>query len=123
MDNVKTVPKGWGYELWIHNDEKYCGKLLHFENGKKCSLHFHKLKHETFYLQSGKLECQFISIEDLENGIDIASVPVTVMLPGDVKEIPVGLVHQMKAVDGPATLFEFSTQHFDSDSHRIMKGD
>lgn len=20
-------PKGWGYELWIHNDAKYCGKL------------------------------------------------------------------------------------------------
>ena len=27
-------PKGWGYELWIHNDEKYCGKLLFFEKGK-----------------------------------------------------------------------------------------
>ena len=24
------VDKNWGYELWIHNDEQYCGKLLVF---------------------------------------------------------------------------------------------
>ena len=28
----KRVEKNWGYELWIHNDEEYCGKLLVFEN-------------------------------------------------------------------------------------------
>ena len=27
----KRVEKLWGYELWIHNDEEYCGKLLVFE--------------------------------------------------------------------------------------------
>ena len=52
---VKHVPKGWGYEKWIVNNEKYCGKLLFFEKGKKCSWHYHKLKHETFYLHSGKI--------------------------------------------------------------------
>lgn len=26
--------KGWGYELWIHNDEEYCGKLLFFKEGR-----------------------------------------------------------------------------------------
>ena len=24
------VEKQWGYELWIHNDSQYCGKLLVF---------------------------------------------------------------------------------------------
>ncbi len=24
----KIVPKAWGEEIWIHNDEEYCGKLL-----------------------------------------------------------------------------------------------
>ena len=52
---VKHVPKGWGYEKWIVNNEKYCGKLLFFEKGKKCSWHYHKLKHETFYLHSGRI--------------------------------------------------------------------
>ena len=52
---VKHVPKGWGYEKWIVNNERYCGKLLFFESGKKCSWHYHKVKHETFYLHSGKI--------------------------------------------------------------------
>ena len=107
------VEKGWGHELWIHNDEKYCGKLLFFKAGKKCSLHFHKLKHETFYVQSGALSCKFI-----HNGIE----EKTILKAGDVKEIPIGLIHQMQALED-TVMFEFSTQHFDDDSHRIEKGD
>ena len=52
---IKHVPKGWGYEKWIVNTEEYCGKLLFLNEGKRCSWHYHKLKDETFYLQSGKI--------------------------------------------------------------------
>jgi len=45
-----------------------------------------------------------------------------IMNPGDIKEIPVGLVHQMEALED-SYLFEFSTEHFDEDSYRIKKGD
>ena len=48
--------KGWGYELWIVNNDLYCGKILHFNKGKKCSWHYHKIKQETFYVQKGKLK-------------------------------------------------------------------
>ena len=27
-------PKGWGSEKWVVNNENYCGKILHFEQGK-----------------------------------------------------------------------------------------
>ena len=38
----KTVLKNWGYELWIHNDVDYCGKLLVFTSeGNKFSMHYH----------------------------------------------------------------------------------
>lgn len=110
---MKKVEKGWGYELWIHNDEKYCGKLLFFVKGKKCSLHYHKLKHETFYVQSGSLKCKFID-NDIEENI--------VLNAGDSKEIYQGLIHQMEALED-TVMFEFSTQHFDEDSYRIEKGD
>ena len=50
---IKIVPKGWGYEKWICNTEEYCGKLLHFIKGKRCSWHYHVLKDETFYLEEG----------------------------------------------------------------------
>ena len=36
--------------------------------------------------------------------------------------VPIGLRHQMYALED-SHLFEFSTQHFDSDSHRIRRGD
>ena len=45
-----------------------------------------------------------------------------IMRAGDIKEIPVGLVHQMEALED-SELFEFSTEHFDEDSYRITKGE
>ena len=45
-----------------------------------------------------------------------------VLKKGDYFHIPVGLKHQMCALED-TELFEFSTQHFDDDSYRIEKGD
>ena len=113
---MKFVEKGWGHELWIVNNERYCGKLLFFKKGKKCSWHHHKIKDEVFYLQSGKLLVKYADHDD----IDLAS-EVT-LEPGQNFHIYTGLRHQMTALED-SELFEFSTQHFDSDSHRITKGD
>ena len=54
-DPIKFVSKGWGYEKWIANSPSYCGKLLFIAKGKKCSWHYHKIKDEVFYVQSGKI--------------------------------------------------------------------
>ena len=44
----KRVEKLWGNELWIHNDEEYCGKLLVFEKKMaNFSMHYHLKKKET----------------------------------------------------------------------------
>jgi len=40
----------------------------------------------------------------------------------DKFHVPIGLKHQMFALKD-TELFEFSTQHFDSDSNRIERGD
>ena len=52
-----VVPKGWGYELiWASND-KYCGKIMVFEKaGAKFSMHFHREKDETWFVNSGNLK-------------------------------------------------------------------
>lgn len=110
------VPKGWGHELWIVNKEEYCGKLLFFKKDKKCSWHHHKLKDEVFYLQSGSLIVRYSEEDDIDSAKEI------VMKPGDAFHVYVGLRHQMEAKED-SELFEFSTQHFDSDSYRIIKGD
>ncbi len=110
------VPKGWGFEKWIVNNEKYCGKLLYFVKGKKCSWHYHKIKDEVFYIQSGKIQ---VFYGETDSWLDSKSF---ILEKGDSFHIPVGLRHQMIALED-TELFEFSTQHFDEDSIRIQKGD
>ena len=113
---IHTEPKGWGREIWIVNNRAYCGKILEIRKGKRCSLHYHKIKNESFYLRRGKLKVRVMTsptgaaLEEFE------------LLEGECMDVPVGLVHQMEALED-SELIEFSTQHFNSDSHRIAPGD
>ena len=113
---IKFVPKGWGFEKWIVNNREYCGKLLYFVKGKKCSWHYHKLKDETFYIQSGELSLIY------GDSNDKSQAKTVTLKPGDKFHIYRGLRHQMTAITD-VELFEFSTQHFDEDSIRIERGD
>ena len=54
--SVKIVPKVWGQEQWLVNNEKYCGKKMLIKDGYYCSYHKHKIKDETFYILDGALE-------------------------------------------------------------------
>jgi mannose-6-phosphate isomerase-like protein (cupin superfamily) len=109
---IHIEPKGWGREVWIVNTPLYCGKILEIERGKRCSLHYHRLKTETFYLRSGRL---WVRIKQSPNARTTQEFEMTA---GQCMDIKPGLVHQMEALED-AELFEFSTQHFDSDSHRF----
>ncbi len=115
IQTPKRVEKKWGYELWIHNDTDYCGKLLVFNNsGDKFSMHYHMIKDETWYVQDGAFQFDWI---DTENGERC----YTQIQKGDVIEIKKGLPHQLTALTDGATIFEVSTQHFDEDSYRIYR--
>ena len=115
IQHPKRVEKKWGYELWIHNDTDYCGKLLVFtKSGNKFSMHYHMIKDETWYVQKGAFQFDWI---DTENGERC----ITQIQEGDVIEIKKGLPHQLTALTEGATIFEVSTQHFDDDSYRIYK--
>ena len=118
---IKHVSKGWGHELWIVNKPEYCGKLLYIEKGKRCSWHYHKIKDEVFYLQSGKILIRFSDDDELYRDGLIATKE-KILYPGENFHVYIGLRHQMVALED-SELFEFSTQHFDSDSYRIIKGD
>lgn len=113
---MNFVPKGWGFEKWIVNNEEYCGKLLYFVKGKRCSWHYHKIKDEVFYVQSGKLLVKYSDGDSLEHAKEV------ILEKGDNFHVYRGLRHQMIALQD-TELFEFSTQHFDEDSYRIQKGD
>ena len=113
---IKFVPKGWGFEKWIVNNGEYCGKLLYIVKDRRCSWHYHILKDEVFYLQSGKILVKY------SDGDDLNAAQETVLTPGDSFHVYRGLRHRMIALED-SEVFEFSTQHLDSDSHRIVKGD
>lgn len=108
--------KGWGHEEWIVNNNLYCGKILRFKSGKRCSFHFHKIKTETFYLQTGSSKILF------SFGDDIDEAEVQILKPGNTFHVPVGLRHQIIALED-SVLLEFSTQHLEEDSYRIIRGD
>jgi quercetin dioxygenase-like cupin family protein len=113
--DIEYVPKGWGHEKWIVNKPEYCGKLLKLESGKYTSWHFHKLKDEVLFLHSGTLV-----VLASEND-DISSAEEVIMKPGDAFHVYRGLRHRIIAMED-SEIFEFSTQHFDSDSHRLLQG-
>lgn len=113
---VHIEPKSWGREIWIANSSLYCDKILEIRKGKRCSLHYHKLKTESFYLRPGRLLIRVMRSPQTE------ALEEFEMSAGDCMDVPPGLVHQMEALED-TELFEFSTQHFNSDSHRLQKGD
>tara|TARA_R110002167_G_scaffold191635_1_gene394045 strand:- start:46 stop:429 length:384 start_codon:yes stop_codon:yes gene_type:complete len=110
-----NIPKGWGHEIIFENNEKYCGKLLVFKKGCKFSMHYHIIKDETWYVKDGEFIYRWINTETAE-------VMEQTLIEGDaVRQIP-GQPHQLEAIT-EGTIFEVSSQHFDSDSYRVWKGD
>lgn len=107
---MKFVSKSWGWELWITNNKKYCGKKLFVKQGRCCSYHYHVIKDEVLYVDSGKVEFLY---ED-------KGEPVRVLMSaGFAFHVPPSQKHQFHALED-TIIFEFSTQHFDEDSHRTQ---
>ena len=109
------IPKGWGHEVIIINNDKYCGKILHFNKGAKFSMHYHIKKIETWYVQTGSFTFKWINTQTA----DIITEELKI---GDIITNNIGEPHQI-ICNEEGDIFEVSTQHFDSDSYRVMKGD
>ena len=101
----KTIEKAWGSEDCIINNNKYCGKRLLLNRGYQCSVHYHKIKEETFYVNQGIVLIQV-------NG------EMHLMEPGQSLEIKPGDQHRFIGITD-AEIMEFSTHHEESDSYRI----
>lgn len=111
------VDKGWGYEIiWATND-KYCGKLMVFEKaGAKCSMHFHKEKDETWFINSGSFKLIYCDTRT-------ATYLEKVLKEGDVwRNLPM-MPHQVIALQDESIIFEVSTPDSVEDNYRIVPGD
>ena len=111
----ECVPKGWGEEIIIENNEMYCGKVLIFNQGCKFSMHYHMIKDETWYVEYGEFLYRWIDTET-------ADINEEKLVEGDVVRQRPGQPHQLEALSN-GRIFEVSTHHEDSDSYRVTKGD
>ena len=140
--NHKFVSKEWGYEIWVENSNLYCCKHLHVVPDHWCSFHYHKEKTETFYIMSGELLLLHAPYaDDLAQQIRDANDPrwdwrhnyskkhsiywrfkTTVLQKGDSLTLRPHTLHTFTTnISEPCDFIEASTQHKDSDSHRIVK--
>ena len=101
---MNVVRKPWGYELWFAHTDKYAGKLIFFNKGYKGSLHYHVVKHETIYLDSGLVN---LTLEDENHDLMARE-----FRPGDAFVILPGRKHQVEAIED-SRIIEVSTPELD----------
>jgi quercetin dioxygenase-like cupin family protein len=125
--NPKIVEKGWGHETHIANflsegdffdeirEKGYCLKLLVFKGQNEGSMHFHSLKHETFYVLQGNFKVIFIHPGTAEPYEEILKT-------GEAIVIPQNNPHRIICLD-KGIIIEASTPDRPEDSFRVAKGD
>ena len=101
---TRRVDKPWGHELiWAHT-ERYVGKVLVIEAGKRLSLQRHLVKDESIYVASGRLR---LYLED-----DAGTVQVEELGAGEHRHVPTGRIHRYEAIER-TELMEVSTPELD----------
>ncbi len=100
---MKIVKKPWGEEWWLAHTRRYAGKILFVKKGKRLSLQYHKVKHETQYLDEGRVKMLIGKGEELEERI---------LEKGAITEIPPGTRHRIEALED-SKIFEVSTPELD----------
>ena len=114
---METVEKGWGREIIFADTPAYCGKLLIFDKaGSKSSMHFHLNKHETWYVQKGLFQVNWINHINASHESDL-------LKEGDVWVNEQGCPHQLQAMEDNCIIFEVSTEDEPADNFRVMPGD
>jgi quercetin dioxygenase-like cupin family protein len=98
------VDKPWGHELiWAHT-ERYVGKVIGIDAGKRLSLQRHLVKDESILVIVGRLR---LTLED-----EAGEIRVEELLPGDHRHVPTGRVHRYEAIER-TELVEVSTPELD----------
>ena len=101
----RRVEKPWGYELIWALTDAYCGKLLHVAAGHSLSLQFHRIKDESWYIQSGRAKLELGAVGD-------AVLKVEIVGPGHAFHYAPGTVHRVTALED-TDILEVSTPHLD----------
>jgi mannose-6-phosphate isomerase-like protein (cupin superfamily) len=97
---TRRVDKPWGSELIWALTDRYCGKLITIETGRRLSLQYHVQKDEALLVLSGRL---LLHIED-----DAGEMTSRELGAGDAAHVAVGRRHRFEAIER-VELVEVST--------------
>lgn len=97
IPDVTPYPLHFGYndfyrvgetEFDVNNniEEGYCGKFIFVLKGQTCPMHYHRVKHETFYLVKGRVEME-------------SNNETVVMRQGDIKIMPQNTKHRFTGLE------------------------
>ena len=108
------VPKDWGHEYIVTNNELYCLKILVCEDqqwSSKGKFHYHRIKDETFLVINGTLELETIDEDGtIRNGK---------LKEGESIRILPGTKHRFRSVGERCSFVEASSPDSPSDSVRV----
>jgi mannose-6-phosphate isomerase-like protein (cupin superfamily) len=100
----RRVEKPWGNELiWVLTD-RYCGKVITIDTGRRLSLQYHDRKDEAILVLAGRLR---LHLED-----DSGTMATRDMGPGESAHVPVGRRHRFESLER-VELVEVSTPELD----------
>ena len=110
MKNVMKVDKPWGHEVRWATNEKYLGKILHINRGKRLSRQYHEAKDETIYVLQGILILEIGQDEEK----NLKPEKTIVLETGESYRIKPGTIHRFCApYEGFVRLIEVSTPEID----------
>ena len=122
MNKIEKYYKLWGHELWIENNTEYCGKLLHVIPDKQCSVHYHKLKKETFYVIDGSLIIEYSDTLIKDKWEKMEDIKICQLNKGEAFTIDRNIAHRFyTANDSSCDFIEISTHHDENESYRIIQ--
>ena len=99
-EGPRRVTKPWGHELIWALTDRYCGKILVIETGRRLSLQYHERKDESIWVMSGRL---LLHLED-----ETGTLTTRELGPGEGAHVAVGRRHRYEALER-VELLEVST--------------
>ena len=104
-DEARRVDKPWGHEkIWAHTD-RYVGKVIVIDPGKRLSLQYHELKDESILVLRGPLR---LHLEDDDGDMHVHDLEA-----GEHRRVPVGRKHRFEALEKQVEVIEVSTPELD----------
>lgn len=100
----RRVDKPWGHEMIWAQTDRYVGKILVIEAGKRLSLQRHEIKDESILIRSGRLRLYLEDDDGVLREHELAA--------GEARRIPTGRIHRFEAIDR-CELIEVSTPELD----------